>query len=554
MRSWKNLGVVETIYEEEYEDSCSSSHSSSLTPSSPLANLQSRVEARSVANSCKTDVLIRVNGTGFHLHKDPLTSRSTYLKRQLTDLSDFSLSPPLNITAETFSVLADFCYGAPLVITPFNVAALRTAAELLQMTDTNNGGDENLRHITESYFSQAVSVNQEYALIVFRSCLNLLPEAETTAFLVSRCIEALTLMQEGYGIVNLFEDVITLRPEDLKIVAESMYLRFSSHDVVYEIIDLYLKEHNGKITEEQKTELCSFIDCNKLSSQLLLQAVQNPRMPLRFIIRAMLAEQLNTHRSIFSSTPCHHQHSLLKHHQRNPSDPITLGTILQRDAALREASQLKAAMNATSLRIQNLENELSGMKKILDETEKEKNELNDMNNRLLHEQAEKERNDLINGVKKLLHQTEIERSELNDMNRLLCEPENGKSVLHSGRSVSFHYGKENKVKRGERGSVSSLNVRFPSREERRVLGSSSPEGSCNNGKKKNKNIGQRLISGLKSAFRVSKPSSNKEILSRDMDANKVRDGYEDHEHEHEREGFMVIKEDLPFRLRNITLG
>ncbi|KAK3224377.1 hypothetical protein Dsin_011402 [Dipteronia sinensis] len=249
MRSFQNLGVVETIYEEEYEDSCSSSHSSSLSPSSPPANLQSRVEAWSVAKSCKTDVLIRVDGTSFHLHKDPLTSRSTYFKRQLTDLSDLTLSPPLNITAETFSVLVDFCYGAPLVITPFNVAALRTAAELLQMTDTNNGGDEDLRHITESYFSRAVSVNQEYAMIVFRSCLNLLPEAETTAFLVSRCIEALTLTQEGYGVVNLLEDVITLRAEDLKIVAESMYLRFASHDVVYEIIDLYLKEHNGKITE-----------------------------------------------------------------------------------------------------------------------------------------------------------------------------------------------------------------------------------------------------------------------------------------------------------------
>ncbi|KAL5753136.1 hypothetical protein ACOSQ2_023643 [Xanthoceras sorbifolium] len=547
MRSWRNLGVVETIYEEEYEDSCSSSlsSSSSPSPSSPPATLQSRVEAWSGEKGCKTDVLIRVQGTSFHLHKDPLTSRSTYLKRQLTNLSDLTLSPPLNITAQTFSLIADFCYGARIVITPFNVAALRTTADLLQMTGTN-GDDEDLKQITDAYFSRITTVNQEYALIVFRSCLNLLPEAETTASLVSRCIEVLTLTQEGYGI-NLFEDVTTLRADDFKIVAASMHLRFASHDVLYEIINLYLKEHNGKITEEQKTQLCSFIDCNKLSSGLLLQAVQNPIMPLRFIIRAMLAEQLNTHRSIFSAT---HHHSLTHQHT---SDPITLGTILQRDSALREAAQLKAAMNATSLRIQNLENELSGMKKLLDETEKEKNELNDMNNRLLHEQ-EKERNDLINGVKKLLHQTEIERSELDEMDRLLREPEMGRSVLHSGRSVSFHYGKENKVERGERGSISSLNVRFAGREERAVLGSSSLDGSCNDGRKKNKNIGQRLISGLKSAFRVSKSSSNKENVSGDVDGDKVRDGNEDHEHEHGHDGFMMINEDLPFRLRNITLG
>lgn len=306
---------------------------------------------------------------------------------------------------------------------------------------------------------------------------------------------------------------------------------------------MFAQEHNGKLTEEQRTQLCSYIDCNKLSSQLLLRAVQNPRMPLRFIIRAMLAEQLNTHRSIFSAT---HHHSLTPH---QASDHVTLGTILQRDAALRESAQLKAAMKATSLRIQNLENELSGMKKLLDDTEKENSELNEANNRLLHKQ-EKERIDLVNSVEKLLHQTESEKSELNEMHRLLQEPEQGRSVLRSGRSASFHYGKENKVERGERGSVSSLNVRSSSREEKTVLGSSSLD-SISESKKKNKNIRQRLLSGFRNAFRVSKPSSNKEIPGVDKVGNA---GDEDTEHEHEHEGFMVIKEDLPFGLRSINLG
>lgn len=263
-----------------------------------------------------------------------------------------------------------------------------------------------------------------------------------------------------------------------------------------------VQQHSGEITEELKAQICSSIDCNKLSSDFLLHAVQNPRMPLRFIIRAMLAEQLNTRSSIFSAANQHFQT-----HNRTREDPVTLGAILQRDAALREAAQLKAAMNATSQRIQTLENELSGMKKILDETEKERSELIDMNSRLLH-----------------VH-------------------EKGRSVLESGRSASFHYGKGNKIERGERGSVSSLNVRSGGREERTILASSSSDESP----RIKKNIGQRLISGLKSAFRVSKHGADKQILSR-VEGGKVGkgDGSDDDD---EDEGFMVIGDVLPSHKR-----
>lgn len=132
-------------------------------------------------------------------------------------------------------------------MTPFNVAALRTAAELLQMTKTDDD-EEGLREITEAYFGQVVTMNREYVLIVFRSCLNLLPEVETTAFLVSRCIEALSLTDEGYNIVNVFDDVVTLRAEDFEIVAQSLSLRLREHDVLYEIVDLYLKVGHDSFT------------------------------------------------------------------------------------------------------------------------------------------------------------------------------------------------------------------------------------------------------------------------------------------------------------------
>lgn len=242
------------------------------------------------------------------------------------------------------------------------------------------------------------------------------------------------------------------------------------------------------MTEEQKVEICDSIDCNKLSSGFLLHIVQNPRMPLRFMIRAMLAEQLHTRSSIFSTGKTNNNNN--HHHHHNASeDPVTLGAILQRDEALREAVQLKAAMGATSLRIQSLENELDGMKKRLEETEKERSDLSDLNNRLLHEK--------------------------------------GRSILSSstsaGKSASFHYGDvpNKKIVGGERGSVSSLNVRDVGGRGRLLL--LGTEASRNHDKMK-KNIGRRLINGLKSAFRVSKQASpDKQTNANSKLANSRRD-------------------------------
>ncbi|XP_022741783.1 BTB/POZ domain-containing protein At3g49900 [Durio zibethinus] len=454
MKPWGNLGVVETIYEEEdYDENCSTSPSV-LSPSvlsSPLTPLHSRVEAWSLAMGRKTDVLIHVQGTAFHLHKDPLTSRSTYLGRQLMEQSELTLSPPFNITVETFALVAEFCYGTHLLVTPFNVASLLLAAELLGMTETKGDGDQNLKQLTESYFSGFVTVNKEYATIVFRSCLALLPEAETTAFLVSRYVEIMNLTEDGDGVDGYFDDVISLRAEDFKIVAESMHQQFEYHDLLYKIVDFYFEEHNGKITEEQKTQICNSIDCNKLSPQLLLHAVQNPRMPLRFVVRVMLVEQLNTRRSIFSAANHHYSH---RHRPRG--NKITLGEILQRDATMRETAQLKAAMDATSTRIQTLEKQLLSMKKILQESD--------------------DQNEGIAG---------------------------SRDVLKLGRSASFHYGSRSKIERADRGAPASASLRLTSGPEEKACGSSSSENSCIHNPRIKKIIGQRLIKGLKSALRVS---------------------------------------------------
>lgn len=417
------------------------------------------------------------------------------MKRQLTELSEITL--PLNITAETFALVADFCYGTNLVLTPFNVAALRTAAELLGMTGTKGKREENLRQITETYFRRVIAVNRELAQIVFGSCLRLLPEAETTAFLLSRCMEALG--DDGSEMDRVVDDIIDLSADEFEVVAETMQYRLTSHDVLYRVIDLYIQvtcylqalifrflyllllhwvrfwaqEHGGKITEEQKMDICNFIDCEKLSTQLLVHAVQNPRLPLRFIVRAMLIEQLNTRRAIFTSSAAAANNYAHPHGDDN--EVITLGLILQRDAAAREAAQLKAEMEATSSRIQSLEKELAGMKKILQKSEKETS----LMEKKLLVGPRKER------TGKVLHETEREE----------------RSVIDSSRSASFHYGlRDAKIEKGERGSTSFAGFRLGVRGEK--SGGSLHEDSPRS--KKNISMGMGLIHRLKSTLWVSK--------------------------------------------------
>jgi len=109
------------------------------------------------------------------------------------------------------------------------------------------GGDDDgdcLRRRTESYFSMVVVPNRDFVCTVFRSCLPLLPEAEQTAFLASRCIEALFYLEgdggSEDGVVGCAEELKAVSPEVFKVIVDSMQRRFTrSHDLLYRVVDLY---------------------------------------------------------------------------------------------------------------------------------------------------------------------------------------------------------------------------------------------------------------------------------------------------------------------------
>lgn len=215
----------------------------------------------------------------------PLAQRSGYLKRQLDESSEITLSPPLNITEDTFTLVADYCYGINVVITPFNVVSLRVASELLEMTDIDGDDEESLGQMAEAYFRRAISLSREYALIGFRACLLLLPEAETTASLASRCVEALSKFDDvDDDFLSCVEEVGEVPPDDFEMLVESVRDRLSgSHDLLYRIVDIYLKVNTSISPVSVYFTLLIFLMKNSFYGQLSKFFYQIIRSKLKVI-------------------------------------------------------------------------------------------------------------------------------------------------------------------------------------------------------------------------------------------------------------------------------
>jgi hypothetical protein len=87
--------------------------------------------------------------------------------------------------SEAFEVIGLFCYGDAVALDPFNVAAVRCAAEFLDVAGLGARCD--------LYINQVVLQSWDDALIVLQRCQPLLPVAEEL-LIVSRCVESLAFM------------------------------------------------------------------------------------------------------------------------------------------------------------------------------------------------------------------------------------------------------------------------------------------------------------------------------------------------------------------------
>lgn len=158
------------------------------------------------ATGFPTTVTVYIKGHSFKLHKFPLVSRSGFLKRQLMEGNEIYLPQTFPGGAETFEMIAAYCYGSSILMNPFNIAALRCAAEFLEMTEEYCRG--NLCKQSEFYFNQVILKNQEDAIEVLRNCKNLHPLAEEM-LIVNSCVEAISMRV----LMGLFETKYQLNEE-----------------------------------------------------------------------------------------------------------------------------------------------------------------------------------------------------------------------------------------------------------------------------------------------------------------------------------------------------
>ncbi|XVF21101.1 hypothetical protein REPUB_Repub12eG0061900 [Reevesia pubescens] len=161
----------------------------------PSPNVSALLKIRIISWSQETglpvSMRVRVGERTFNLHKYPLFSKSGYFQKRLTESNELELRQDFPGGPETFEMIALFIYGSTTLIDPFNVAALRCAAEFLEMTEEYCIG--NLCERFDLYLNQVVLQSWDDTLIALQKCQMLLPWSEEL-LIVSRCIESLAFM------------------------------------------------------------------------------------------------------------------------------------------------------------------------------------------------------------------------------------------------------------------------------------------------------------------------------------------------------------------------
>lgn len=132
--------------------------------------------------------------------------------------------------------------------------------------------------------------------------------------------------------------------------------------------------------------VCKYLDCQKLSQEVCIEAVQNELMPLRLIVQALFLQQMNTHQAFkecsdsFRYAHCGEFSGSLSSSRYPNSKSQNLGEspyidgepgsrpssfLLQKDPVMQRSELSKKDYESTSFRIQNLEQELMSLKRNL---------------------------------------------------------------------------------------------------------------------------------------------------------------------------------------------
>ncbi|CAL9096790.1 unnamed protein product [Musa textilis] len=167
----------------------------SSTPSSRPCAAMEKTGQWLFSQDIPSDIIVQVGDDTFRLHKFMLVANSGYIRRKVMESERANLGS-IDLSdvpggAEVFEKAAKFCYGVNFEISVHNVAALRCAAEYLQMTEDYSRG--NLAERAEEFINQAAVKTLPGAVALLRSCEGpLLPMAEEVR-IVQRTVDAISL-------------------------------------------------------------------------------------------------------------------------------------------------------------------------------------------------------------------------------------------------------------------------------------------------------------------------------------------------------------------------
>ncbi|KZV29887.1 BTB/POZ domain-containing protein [Dorcoceras hygrometricum] len=209
-----------------------------------LSGAMKRTSQWVFSHEIPSDITVIAGGTSFCLHKFPLVSKSGYISKKLSESTGTAKSiveiPDVPGGAEAFELAAKFCYGISFEITSENIAALRCAAEFLEMTEDYATG--NLIQRTESYTNEVALKTVSGAVSILHSSENLLPMAEEVR-LVSRSIDSVAIIMCRDRSIDWWgEDLAVLRIDMFQRVLFAMIARgFKQHDLA-QIVMLYAQK------------------------------------------------------------------------------------------------------------------------------------------------------------------------------------------------------------------------------------------------------------------------------------------------------------------------
>ncbi|XP_065874976.1 BTB/POZ domain-containing protein DOT3 isoform X2 [Euphorbia lathyris] len=213
-------------------------------------SFQNKEHSWFVTSQIPTDLLVQVQDITFSVHKYPLLSKCGYIGRLELQPSISNFGYELKLESfpggpETFEIILKFCYGLPLDLNPHNIAALRCAAEFLEMSEEFEDG--NLIAKTEAFLTFVVLSSWKDTITVLKCCETLSPWAENLQ-IVRRCCDSIAwkayressttgdvVDEDGWW----FEDVATVRIDHFMRIVTAAKAKGTKPEIIGKSIMCY---------------------------------------------------------------------------------------------------------------------------------------------------------------------------------------------------------------------------------------------------------------------------------------------------------------------------